>query len=182
MSNRTREEWEQARERRNRMLDSAAAAKLSLTEAICEMRAISGMTQEDFARHRGVSVRVIKGLELGQGNPTVATINRIGGFFDLEVGFVPIQRSRQATESSPSTHDHVNIKEVMHEMSESFEARVRAILGSQMDLLQANALQAGDPLGWVKDASEPAPTQRQPAGTTEPEKAPVRRKPKPRAK
>ena len=83
----------QARERRNQLLASAAAAKLSLTDGVREMRAISGMTQEEFARHREVSARVIKAIELGQGNPTVATLNRIGGFFGLEVGFVPINRS-----------------------------------------------------------------------------------------
>ena len=83
----------EARERRNRMLESAAAANLSLTEGVREMRAIAGMTQEEFARHRGVSARVIKAIELGQANPTVATMNRIGQFFGLEVAFVPIRRA-----------------------------------------------------------------------------------------
>jgi len=86
----------QIRERRNRMLASAAAARLSLTEGVREMRAISGMTQEDFARHRGVSARVVKAIELGQGNPTMATLNRIGQFFGLEVAFVPVRREAQA--------------------------------------------------------------------------------------
>lgn len=85
----------QIRERRNRMLASAAAARLSLTEGVREMRAISGMTQEEFARHRGVSTRVIKAIELGQGNPTMATLNRIGQFFGLEVAFVPVMREAQ---------------------------------------------------------------------------------------
>lgn len=82
----------QARERRNRLLQSATAAELSLTEGVREMRAIAGMTQEEFAQHRGVSARVIKAIELGQGNPTVATLNRIGEFFGLEVAFVPLRR------------------------------------------------------------------------------------------
>lgn len=93
MSKRKTMDKAQARERRNRLLESAAAAQLSLTEGVREMRAISGMTQEEFARHREVSARVIKALELGQGNPTVATLNRIGEFFGLEVGFVPINRT-----------------------------------------------------------------------------------------
>lgn len=83
----------QARERRNQLLESAAAAKLSLTEGVREMRTISGMTQEEFAQHRGVSARVIKAIELGQGNPTVATLNRIGEFFGLEVAFVPVKQT-----------------------------------------------------------------------------------------
>jgi DNA-binding XRE family transcriptional regulator len=52
------------RERRNRMLDAAAVADLSLAEGLREMRAISGMTLDDFARHRGVSAQVIRALEL----------------------------------------------------------------------------------------------------------------------
>lgn len=83
----------QIRERRDRMLEAAAAADLSLTDGVREMRAIAGMTQEEFARHRGVSGRVIKAIELGQGNPTVATLNRIGEFFGLEVAFVPVRRT-----------------------------------------------------------------------------------------
>lgn len=82
----------QARQLRNQLLASAAAARLPLTEGVRDMRAISGMTQEDFARHRGVSARVIKAIELGQGNPTVATLNRIGAFFGLEVAFVPVRQ------------------------------------------------------------------------------------------
>lgn len=88
----------QARERRNRLLDSAAAAQLSLTEGVREMRAVAGMTQEEFARHRGVSARAIKAIELGQGNPTVATLNRIGRFFGLEVAFVPIKHASTVAE------------------------------------------------------------------------------------
>ncbi|MGH8853470.1 MAG: helix-turn-helix domain-containing protein [Telluria sp.] len=93
MSKRKTMDKAQAREKRNRMLESAAAAELSLTEGVREMRAIAGMTQEEFARHREVSARVIKAIELGQGNPTVATLNRIGGFFGLEVAFVPVRRA-----------------------------------------------------------------------------------------
>jgi transcriptional regulator with XRE-family HTH domain len=97
----------EARERRNRMLESAAAAGLSLTEGVREMRAIAGMTQEEFARHRGVSARVIKAIELGQGNPTVATMNRIGQFFGLEVAFVPIKREVQTAEQPQSADNRV---------------------------------------------------------------------------
>jgi len=92
MSKRKPMDKAQARERRNQMLESAASARLSLTKGVREMRAIAGMTQEEFAQHRGVSTRVIKAIELEQGYPTVATLNRIGQFFGLEVGFVPVRR------------------------------------------------------------------------------------------
>jgi transcriptional regulator with XRE-family HTH domain len=97
MSKRKPMDKTEARGRRNRLLESAAAAELSLTEGVREMRAIAGMTQEEFAEHRGVSARVIKAIELNQGNPTVATLNRIGEFFGLEVAFVPIRRPTHAT-------------------------------------------------------------------------------------
>lgn len=93
MSKRKTMDKAQARERRNQLLEAAATAELSLTEGVREMRAIAGMTQEEFAAHRGVSARVIKAIELGQGNPTVATLNRIGEFFGLEVAFVPVRRA-----------------------------------------------------------------------------------------
>lgn len=97
MSKRKPMDKEQARERRNRLLETAGAAELSITEGVREMRAIAGMTQEEFARHRGVSARVIKGIELGQANPTMATLNQIGQFFGLEVAFVPTKRKTAAT-------------------------------------------------------------------------------------
>lgn len=90
----------QARARRDALLAAAAAARLSPTEGVREMRAIANMTQEEFARHRGVSARVIKALELGQGNPTVATLNRIGQFFGLEVAFVPVRRAPSSEEAA----------------------------------------------------------------------------------
>ena len=147
----------QIRERRDRMLEAAAAADLSLTEGVREMRAIAGMTQEEFARHRGVSARVIKALELGQGNPTVATLNRIGEFFGLEVAFVPRKRATQTEErpqpadSDDGTHP-VNITaSVLREINgirEDIEARARkfdemlAALGVDLSVLK-NRQQAG---------------------------------------
>lgn len=92
MSKRKAMDKQEARERRNRLLQSAAAAELSLTEGVRQMRTVTGMTQEEFAHHRGVSARVIKAIERGQGNPTVATLNRIGELFGLEVAFVPKRR------------------------------------------------------------------------------------------
>lgn len=103
MSKRTPMDKQQVRERRNRLLESAAAAELSLTQGVREMRAIAGMTQEEFARHRGVSARVIKTIETGQANPTVATLNQIGRFFGLEVGFVPTRRASAAEGHSALT-------------------------------------------------------------------------------
>jgi DNA-binding XRE family transcriptional regulator len=132
----------EARERRNRMLETAATARLSLTEGVREMRAIAGMTQEEFARHRGVSARVIKAVELGQANPTVATMNRIGQFFGLQVGFVPIEREwrgddlPQAARGSVG-HDDFDVLEAVRavaEMQENIHARMRKLDEMTADL------------------------------------------------
>lgn len=131
MSKRKTMDKAQARERRNRLLESAAAAQLSLTEGVREMRAISGMTQEEFARHREVSARVIKALELGQGNPTVAILNRIGEFFGLEVGFVPIKRSmgkerqdEQAPVAPPSTLTPLDSALAMERLNQEYDRKM----------------------------------------------------------
>jgi transcriptional regulator with XRE-family HTH domain len=116
----------EARERRDRMLEAAAAARLSLTDGVREMRTIAGMTQEEFARHRGVSARVIKAIELGQGNPTVATMNRIGQFFGLEVAFVPIKRDTQAGDQPQSTVDHTSATSSEPDLSEAIHKAVIA--------------------------------------------------------
>lgn len=63
------------------------AGKLSLQQAAKKMRAISGLTQAEFAAHRQVSLRVIKEIESGNGNPTVKSLNQIAQIFALEVTF-----------------------------------------------------------------------------------------------
>ncbi len=60
---------------------------MSVQEAVTKMRFMSGLTQVEFAKHRGVSLRVIKDIEAGTGNPTVKSLNAIGEIFALEVSF-----------------------------------------------------------------------------------------------
>ena len=63
------------------------SGQLSLQQAVKKMRAISGLTQAEFAAHRQVSLRVIKEIESGTGNPTVKSLNQIAKIFALEVTF-----------------------------------------------------------------------------------------------
>ena len=120
---------QQAREKRNRMLETAGAARLSITEGVREMRAISGMTQEEFARHREVSARVIKALELGQGNPTVATLNQIGSFFGLEVAFVPMTDANTAIEeTAPEVITTAALSAMLERVKEDIGRQVREAL------------------------------------------------------
>lgn len=144
MSKRKTMDKAQARERRNRLLEAAAAAQLSLTEGVREMRAISGLTQEEFARHREVSARVIKALELGQGNPTVATLNRIGEFFGLEVAYVPIKRMPISTASAQTDKEAQGNEAATESLSTITPDRIREIASEVFkrgfsDLLRAYA-------------------------------------------
>jgi len=144
----------QARERRNQLLESAASAKLSLTQGVREMRAISGMTQEEFAQHRGVSARVIKAIELGQGNPTVATLNRIGEFFGLEVAFVPIRRAvkEQPDKESASAQETITVETLMagkKALDEYFEKFAELVARNGFDSAN-NLLQLENTPQWDK--------------------------------
>ncbi|CAH2808549.1 MAG: hypothetical protein PPHEESC_5990 [uncultured Paraburkholderia sp.] len=80
-------------ELRTRFYERIERHELDLTTAVIEMRRISGLTQADFAAHRGVSLRVIQDIECGVGNPTVESLNRIAAIFGLEVAFVRKKRS-----------------------------------------------------------------------------------------
>lgn len=175
MSKRKPLDKEQLRERRNRLLESAAAAELSLTEGVREMRAISGMTQEEFARHRGVSARVIKALELGQGNPTVATLNSIGEFFGLKVGFVPVKRSTQGADQ-PNFTAHPALQGI--DIS-TLESIIRKGFDEAMAALQtqSTSLQRMPPDG----AAAPSPAKPQPPdyGATSEERTRTRKKSRP---
>jgi DNA-binding XRE family transcriptional regulator len=48
-----------------------------------------GVDQEEFARLGKVSVRTLKAIEAGQGNPTLKTLNGLLRPFGLEMGVVP---------------------------------------------------------------------------------------------
>lgn len=69
---------------------------LTIPEAMKAMRKMTGLTQAEFAEHRGVSRRVIQDIERGTGNPTVDSLNGIAKLFGLQVGFVPIRRNEAA--------------------------------------------------------------------------------------
>ncbi|MEQ5841637.1 helix-turn-helix domain-containing protein [Paraburkholderia acidicola] len=73
---------------------------MTIPEAMKAMREMTGLTQAEFAAHRGVSGRVVQDTERGAGNPTVDSLNSIAKLFGLRVGFVSI---RPKTPVSPAT-------------------------------------------------------------------------------
>ena len=83
--------------------------ELTIAEAIKAMREMTGLTQAEFAAHRGVSRRVIQDIERGTGNPTVDSLNSVAKLFGLRVGFRPIRRKEplsNAPTSTPTPEQH----------------------------------------------------------------------------
>ena len=52
---------------------------------IKERRALLGLTQQDLADYSGVSLRIIKSIETGKGNPSVRTLTKIADILGLEL-------------------------------------------------------------------------------------------------
>ncbi len=52
---------------------------------IKERRALLGLTQDDLADYAGVSVRFIKSVESGNGNPSMNTLHKIAEVLGLEI-------------------------------------------------------------------------------------------------
>jgi hypothetical protein len=97
MNTRTLIDKEEARQRRNRMLD--------------------------------VDAGVLQALEHGQTDPTLETLNRIGKFFGLQVGFVRIERSAE-----PGTNEALaNIASPHDEMMRSL-ANLNMLMQEQLEL------------------------------------------------
>ncbi|CAM2155913.1 HTH cro/C1-type domain-containing protein [Pararobbsia alpina] len=82
--------------------DRLARNELNLPEAMKAMRKMTGLTQAEFAAHRGVSRRVIQDIESGTGNPTVESLNSIAKMFGLKVGLVSIRRMEPAVTTAPA--------------------------------------------------------------------------------
>jgi transcriptional regulator with XRE-family HTH domain len=61
---------------------------LGLSDACRYLRARKGVTQAEFAARVGVALKVIKQLESGTGNPTLASLQRIALSAGLTVTFV----------------------------------------------------------------------------------------------
>jgi len=76
------------RELRAQFFADIEAGRLTLAEAVRQMRRLSRLTQPEFAKHRKISVGALKQIEAGEGNPKIETLNKIVEIFGLEVGFI----------------------------------------------------------------------------------------------
>lgn len=52
---------------------------------IRERRALLGLTQQDLADYTGLSLRIIKSIEVGKGNPSMGTLTKIAEVLGLEI-------------------------------------------------------------------------------------------------
>ena len=52
---------------------------------IKERRALLGLTQQDLADYTGLSVRFIKSVEAGKGNPSIGSLGKIAQVLGLEI-------------------------------------------------------------------------------------------------
>lgn len=75
-----------------------AEGQVSIHEATRQMRAISRLTQPEFARHRRIALGTLQQLERGDADPKVSTLNKIGDIFGLEVGFVKKRKKSEASQ------------------------------------------------------------------------------------
>lgn len=58
---------------------------MSFEGIIKERRNLLGLTQQDLADYTGLSVRIIKSVESGKGNPSLATLGKIAEVLGLEI-------------------------------------------------------------------------------------------------
>lgn len=80
--------------------DLAAALRFALergsfapAEACRVIRALEGCSQQELAEQLGMSVKVIKAIESGNGNPSYDSLAKIAAVADLHVAFVSLARS-----------------------------------------------------------------------------------------
>ncbi|CAN5878974.1 hypothetical protein BH24BAC1_BH24BAC1_27010 [soil metagenome] len=56
-----------------------------IEKVIKERRSMLRLTQEDLAALAGVALRTLKAIEVGQGNPSLATLQKIAEVLGMEV-------------------------------------------------------------------------------------------------
>ncbi len=78
--------------RREELYRMVATGEITVGEAVARMRRISRLTQEEFAKHRGISHDALRKIERDKANPTVQTLNKVAEIFNLQVGFVPLRK------------------------------------------------------------------------------------------
>ena len=58
---------------------------MNISQIIKDRRLLLGLTQQDLADYTELSLRIIKSIEAGNGNPTFSTLNKIAEILGLEI-------------------------------------------------------------------------------------------------
>lgn len=58
---------------------------MKYADLIKERRTLLGLTQQDLSDYTGLSVRIIKSIERGVGNPSLKTLEKIADILGLEI-------------------------------------------------------------------------------------------------
>jgi transcriptional regulator with XRE-family HTH domain len=58
---------------------------MELYSIIKERRSLLGLTQQDLADYTGLSLRIIKNIESGKGNPSLKTLTKIADILGVEL-------------------------------------------------------------------------------------------------
>lgn len=117
--------------RRRRQIGSGlpiAAGELPFENAIKRTRAISGLTQQEFADHRGVSVKDLKEIERGIANLTVNTLNQIAGNFELDVSLIRKRPARRNASGQGRRHQHCEPVSMADRMNHVPDDRIDLLL------------------------------------------------------
>ena len=83
---------EEKRAEKQRLVEDVAAGSVEIPDAIRRMRAITGLSQSEFAsRIAGISTAALARIESGAGNPRLDTLTKIGRAFGLAPRFVRVR-------------------------------------------------------------------------------------------
>ena len=76
-------------ELRQELMDDLLVGRLTPQQAARRMRKIVGLSQADYAKQLGIAERTYIDFERGVGNPTLDTLNKIGGPFGVKMVYYP---------------------------------------------------------------------------------------------
>jgi len=107
---------------------------MSISDASKSIRAIYGYSQEDFANCVGLSVKVVKEIESGHGNPRLSSLERLADVADLSVVFA-------APKGSVKLED-INERRIEKQLSRNDDVdMVSSGVKSRDEVASANSLQ-----------------------------------------
>jgi DNA-binding XRE family transcriptional regulator len=91
---------QERRDLRNRLFNAIEEQSIDLRDALKMTRTVVGKNQAEYARLVGVSKKIIADLELGKGNPTIGTLNKLFAPIGIKIGLVQVNGKKKVPESN----------------------------------------------------------------------------------